>query len=149
MAIGLRLHGITTVIGPGGVLHALFSTISLRLEPNGWGTRYPTLMHKLYQGHLDHEDAAKALDELLDVQEKLKAHAPSEVVWDIEDPAQPPPWGLEVGPHVKSLATYFVTSTGRDLLETLIENVECLKDVSGKLEIVSLPDSTEGAPRTG
>ncbi len=99
MTVGIKFHGITTEIGPGALLHALFSTISYHLEPSGWGTRYPNLMNKLYQGQLDGQDAAMALQELVDVKEKLKDYKPEQVIWDIDDLKAKPPWGTQVGPH--------------------------------------------------
>ncbi len=142
MTVGIKIRGITTEIGPGGVLHSLFSTISYHLEPHGWGTNYPTLMNKLYNGCLDQEDADNALQEIREIRERLKKYNPRQVIWDIEDPTAPPPWGLDFGPHVTDLANYFVTSTGRDLIGALMENLECLKDIGGALEIISY----EGLP---
>lgn len=137
MTIGIKFHGITTEIGPGGLLHSLFSTISYHLEPNGWGTRYPNLMNKLYQGRLDGEDAEGALQELVDVKEKLKDYKPEQVIWDIDNPDAKLPWGSQVGPHIRNLSGYFVTNGRRDLIDVLIENVRYLKDLGGAIEIVS------------
>jgi 2,3-bisphosphoglycerate-dependent phosphoglycerate mutase len=124
MAIGIRVGGIIDEIGTSDFLHAFFSTISVHLEPQGWGSRYPELMKQFYSGTLRHEDAGKVLEDLHAIREQLKAFAPSQVVWDIEKPTAKPPWGDNISPDITDLSNYFVTSAGRDLFEVLIECLE-------------------------
>lgn len=68
--------------------------------------------------------AAAAIQELKLIKEELAAFAPSKVVWDIEDLSKRPPWGADIAQEINSLANYFVTSTGRDLISTLIEALD-------------------------
>ncbi|MCA9044860.1 MAG: hypothetical protein KDA69_11105, partial [Planctomycetaceae bacterium] len=68
--------------------------------------------------------ADKARNDVLEIREQLKAFPPCEVVWDIEDPAAKPPWGDDISTEITDLSNYFVTSTGRDVFEVLIECLE-------------------------
>jgi 2,3-bisphosphoglycerate-dependent phosphoglycerate mutase len=136
MTVGFEVGSITDEIGSSDFFHAFFSTIAARLEP-AWGARFPVLMTKLYQGELRQEDALPALGELAKVQSELRAFAPSQIVWDIDDKTKFPPWGAEIAPTITDLSNYFVTSTGRDLIETLREAIEELRDQGGIGRIVN------------
>jgi len=124
MAVGIRVGGVTDELGAASFLHSFFSTISHRLEPSGWGTRFPTLMNQLYQGHLSGADAGAAVAELKLARDELRDFAPDQVVWDIEDLSARPPWGDDIADTITNMSNYFVTSTGRDLIETLLEALE-------------------------
>lgn len=136
MTVGLHIHGITTEIGTGSFFHAFFSTISHHLEPKGWGSVYPVLMNKLYQGSVEAQEADALLKEFGDVREKLRKFRPDQVIWDIEDLTARPPWGDDFSSRITGLSNYFVTSTGRDLFEAIIENAEFLKKKGGTLAVV-------------
>jgi hypothetical protein len=124
MAVGITVGSITDEIGTSSFLHAFFSTISAYCEPNGWGTRFPHLMGELYQGHLAHQHALSALNELAQAKAALAKLPPSKVVWDIEDRKAQPPWGNNISPEITSLGNYFVSSTGRDLFALLEEALD-------------------------
>jgi hypothetical protein len=123
VAVGLRVRSNVWPVGTGDFLHAFFSTISARLEPDGWGTRFPVLMHELYAGELAAAHAPAALAELEEVREELRRHPPSDVVWDVEDRAKQPPWGDEISADITDLGNYFVTEDGRDLIEVVVEAI--------------------------
>lgn len=135
MTVGFKVGSIIDEIGSSDFFHAFFSTIAVRLEPV-WGARFPVLMTKLYQGELRQEDALMALSELATVQSELRAFAPSQIVWDIDDKTKSPPWGTEIASTISDLSNYFVTSTGRDLIETLREGIEDLRDRGGVGRVV-------------
>ncbi len=124
MAVGIKVNNITDEIGTADFFHAFFSTVSVNLETNGWGSKYPTVMNKLYQGGLTSKEAVVALKELKEIQYSLISFKPEKVIWDIENPRKKPPWGSKISSEIKSLADYFVTSTGRDLIDTLVEALE-------------------------
>ncbi|AFE03660.1 hypothetical protein COCOR_00710 [Corallococcus coralloides DSM 2259] len=128
MTIALMIDNVATELGRGDFVHAFFSTLSARLEPEGWGTRFPTLLNTLYQGELPKAHAARAVEELRAARMELRAFSPAEVVWDIEDRDARPPWGADIASSITSLADYFVTSTGRDLFDAMIEDLEFLRD---------------------
>jgi hypothetical protein len=137
MTIGMEVHGITTELGPGSLLHGLLSTASHHLEPGGWGTRFPVIMNKFYQGRLAADDADEALQELASIRAGLEHVPPFGVIWDIENPSEPPPWGKDVAAHVRNMASYFVTSGGENFLDVIVETVEFLKQEGGELRVVS------------
>ena len=123
MAVGIKVGSITDEIGTSDFLHAFFSTVSYNLE-QGWGSRFPALLNHLYQGSLEAELAPAAIQELKLIKEELAAFAPGKVVWDVEDLSKQPPWGANISPEITSLANYFVTSTGRDLISIFIEALD-------------------------
>ena len=105
----------------GDFLQSFFSTIAARLEPGGWGTRFPAVMRTLYVGTIAGEDAVRALAELARIRNELRAFAPAAVVWDYEDRSKRPPWGDEIAHEITDLGTHFVTSDGKDLFAVLDE----------------------------
>lgn len=123
MAVELRTGSVVWPVGSSEFLHAFFSTIAARLEPDAWGSRFPAVMTTLYGGEIGGEDATRALAELDQIREELRAFAPSEVVWDYEDRAKRPPWGDEIAPDITDLGNYFVTADGKDLFDVLAEAV--------------------------
>ena len=108
-------------IGADSFLKSFFSTIFVRLEDEDWGSLYPTIMNKFYSGRLGFADADAAVDELEAIRDRLGAFSPDQVVWDFEAREKQPPWGGEISPHIKSLANYFGTSDGKDLIDVLIK----------------------------
>ena len=137
MAVGIKLGSITDEIGTSDFFHAFFSTLAGNLEPKGWGTRFPNLMKKLYAGELGQSGASAALGELDEVCKELTALPVSKVIWDIDDRCKRPPWREHVADTITDLSNYFVTSTGRDLIATLREVLEELRDNGGVAQIVS------------
>lgn len=138
MTVGLKLGSITDEIGGQDFFHAFFSTISHRLEKDGWGSRFPCLLNKLYQGKLEKVDAKKALEELDVITSELSKLSPDKVVWDIENLDATPPWGSNISGDITDLSNYFVTSTGRDLIGVLKECLAEQLDRGGLIEIVSI-----------
>lgn len=143
MTIGLRQGSVITEIGPGELFHSVFSTIAVRIENGQWGTRFPIVMNELYQGSVSHSDADTALNEMLEIRKALQLLPPDQVIWDAENPSKDPPWGRTVGPHVKSCAQYWVTTTGRNIVDEIIDNLESLREFGGTLDVISY----DGAPK--
>ena len=121
MAVGLRVRSNAWVVGSQDFLHSFFSTVAHRLEPDGWGSRFPALGSELYRGELSADRVAAARSELAVLHEELARFPPSDVVWDIEDLAARPPWGDDISPDITDLSNYFVTQDGRDLFEVFEE----------------------------
>jgi 2,3-bisphosphoglycerate-dependent phosphoglycerate mutase len=123
VSVGVRVRSNMWLVGTGDFFHAFFSTISARLEPDGWGTRFPVLMNELYNGELAPEHAPAALAELDQVREDLRRLPPSDVVWDVEDRSKQPPWGDDISEDITDLGNYFVTEDGKDLIDVLSEAI--------------------------
>lgn len=120
----LKSGFVSWLVGPSAILHALFSTIGVRLEPEGWGSRFPHLMNELYMGELDPAHAAAARAELETVTAELRELPPSDVVWDAEDRSAEPPWGADLPDRITDLSNYFLTVDGANLVEMLAAAIE-------------------------
>lgn len=137
MAVGIKLGNITDEIGTSDFLYAFFSTVSGNLEPKGWGSRFPTLMKKLYADELYQADAAAALSELNSVSNELAVLPKEKIIWNIDDRKKVPPWGSNIASTITDLSNYFITSTGRDLITILREVLEELRYSGGVAKIVN------------
>ncbi|GGY21205.1 immunity 70 family protein [Paludibacterium paludis] len=137
MTVGLKLGSITDEIGSDDFFHSFFSTISGNLESAGWGSRFPVLLNKLYQGELSQEWAADALDELEAIRKMFSELPVTDVIWDLEDRKKTPPWGDVISNDITDLSNYFVTSTGRPLFSVIRECLEELRDSGGVLKVVA------------
>jgi 2,3-bisphosphoglycerate-dependent phosphoglycerate mutase len=137
MTVGIELGSIIDEVGTADFFHAFFSTISGNLEPKGWGSRFPVLMNRLYQGKMTQSDADAALAELDRASAELAKLPVSKVIWDVEDRSKTPPWGNNIAKTITDLSNYFVTSTGRDLIELLREVLVELKDAGGVAKVVN------------
>ncbi len=124
MGVGIELGSITDEIGSDAFLYAFFSTITGNLEPAGWGTRFPIIMHTLYGGTLPQKDAAGALAEIWTIRNELADLSPQRIIWSFEDRTLQPPWSSNISTGISNLADYFVTADGRDLTMLLIEVLE-------------------------
>jgi 2,3-bisphosphoglycerate-dependent phosphoglycerate mutase len=124
MGLGLHVGNRCREVGAASFLHAFFSTISAHLEPSGWGSRFPTLMEKLYRGRLPAGDVMAAKAELTSIRRELAEFPPAAIVWDIDDRSKRPPWGDHIDPEITSLANYFVTSDGKDLFDVLFATLD-------------------------
>ena len=139
MAVGLFTDPIFYKIGTGDFLHCFFSTIAYRLENNKWGSRFPTLMNKLYNdGGINHTECKTVLDELSVIKKELSTFLPDKVIWDIDNLSQQPPWKDNVADRITSLANYFWTSDGKDLFEVFEKALNASIEIEEKLEIRSI-----------
>ena len=124
MGVELRVGNHRYEVGTSDFLNAFFSTVVVRLEGGRWGSKYPLLMNKLYMGEVSASDAVQLKSELEDIRKRLQQFTPDLAVWDFEDPSKNPPWGSNISSHIRSLAEYFWTSDGQDLLNVLIDASE-------------------------
>ena len=138
MAVGFSVDFYWFQIGTGDFLHSFFSSVAFNLENKNWGSRFPIIMNKLYQGKLEVEDVDKAIEELKVIQEELKAYGPEKVIWDIEDLSKQPPWGNKISKDITDLSNYFVTSDGEDFLSIFFRALEKAKEDSTTIEIQSI-----------
>ncbi|RLJ77790.1 immunity 70 family protein [Pedobacter alluvionis] len=135
---GLKVGPIFYGVGTGSFLHCFFSNIAYHLEGNRWGSRYPTLMNKLYKGELPNKDINNAKNELEEIKERFKMIMPDQVIWDIENPKQRPPWGDKIAGRITNLSNYFYTSDGKDLFDVLFTSLETALKVKKDISIKSL-----------
>ena len=138
MTVGIELGSITDEIGAASFFNAFFSTISGNLEPDGWGSRFPIIMNKLYSGVVSQSDSVKALSELEVIKSELATLSAYKIIWDIKDYKKMPPWESNISADITDLSNYFVTSTGRDLISSLKEILEELRDRGGLAKVVTM-----------
>ena len=119
MSLGLLVGDDQWVVGSPGLLHAFFSTVSVRLEHGGWGSRFPALMDELYQGELPVTSVETALSELLLAQRELSCLPATGLVWDADDPGARSSWADAVAGGAPDLSRCFFTQEGRDLFDVL------------------------------
>lgn len=103
-------------IGTSDFLYAFFSTVCGRLENGNWGSRFPYLMNELYWGSLSVEHLSAGAEELAQIKQELAQFTPDQVIWNIDDLTQQPPWGDDISEDVTDLSNYFYTSGGLDFL---------------------------------
>lgn len=125
MAVGFIVDCFYYEVGTGDYLHSFFSTIAYHLEKQEWGSKYPHLMNDLYYEEVGWQDIDKLAEELDDVEARLRSYPPEDVIWDIENPAQRPPWGDKISEKVTNLANYFANERGETFFEILREAMEC------------------------
>ena len=130
MTVGIKVGSNTDKIGSPAFLHAFFSTISGNLEPDGWGSKFPAIMNKLYQGSIS------PLEELCTIQKELSKLPPGKVIWDIKDKSRQPPWGKTIPKEITSLGNYFITTGGHDLVLILLDALEDAMANTEHVEIV-------------
>ena len=130
MAVGFNVGFFWYQIGSGSFLHSFFSTVAVNLENSNWGSRFPLIMNKLYQGSLESEYVNVALMELDTIEE--------EVIWDIDDIKKQPPWGDNISKDITDLSNYFVTSDGEDFLTIFRHALEKSQELGLPIEIGSL-----------
>ncbi|MGU3776432.1 Imm70 family immunity protein [Burkholderia metallica] len=120
MSVGVRVGAIVDEVGASSFFNSFFSTIWGLLEPDGPGTKFPVVSNEFYEGRVPAEHVEQALEELKKIREELNNFPPSSVIWDYDGRAKQPPWG-DISSDIISLGNYFVSSTGRDLFDLLIE----------------------------
>jgi 2,3-bisphosphoglycerate-dependent phosphoglycerate mutase len=120
MGLSITVGRTELQIGAASFFKAFFSTVYVRLEGESWGSRFPAVMHDLYSGTVEPGRAPAAAVELRRLRGELLSFPVSDVVWDFENRSARPPWGERISPAITSLANYFVTSDGKDLIDVLL-----------------------------
>lgn len=136
--VGFAVQFYWYQIGSGDFFHSFFSTVAYHLENKKWGSRFPVIMNKLYQGRINCSDADNAINELNIIKKELQDFSPDKVIWDIDDLSKQPPWGNNISDDITDLSNYFATSDGEDLIEVFFKALRKSKEVNCDLEIKSV-----------
>lgn len=126
MSFETKLENGMEKVGGRDILHALFSTISFNLEPDGWGTRFPVLFKQVYWGKLYASDANAALSELEVIKSHLSNLPICNVIWNYENRTGQIPHAYKYNQSAKSLAEFFYTEAGRDFLSEIADSLEAI-----------------------
>ena len=138
MMVGILVDCFYYELGHSDFVHSFFSTMSYHLEKEGWGTKYPLLMNELYNDKLNWENVSVAKANLIEVEQQLLKQPPEQVIWDIDDLSQKPPWGDKISPRVTSLGNYFTTADGKTFFEVLYEAMDIAEEDKCDLKIHKL-----------
>ncbi len=136
--VGLSVDFLWFPIGDGEFVYSFFSTISYNLEESQWGSKYPYVMNKLYQGSVEYSDLQNIEREIKEIREGFKLFSPKKVIWSIEDLNKQPPWGNDISEEILDLSTYFVTCEGQDLFEIILTALENAKEEMCGVDLESL-----------
>lgn len=135
MAIGLEVGYLYYSIGTGDFFHSFFSTIAHNLENDNWGSRFPFIMNELYDGVLKYDHISMAIKELESISLELRNYSCDKVIWDINDFSIEPPWGSDISGDITSLADYFVTNEGSDLITIMFDAMEMAVQIKEDITI--------------
>jgi hypothetical protein len=124
-------------IAPDHVLRALFATISYRLEPDGWATRFPAVLDHLQQGSLDASRIDQALTELAQIEAELKSLPARRVVWSLDDLRVLNDSKQPVNHRAQNIFEYFVARDGTPVVNKLREIVVERRGQGGAVRIDS------------
>lgn len=116
--INLRIGNEVIGVGNESQFYALMSTISVNLEPRGWGTKYPMLMRRLYPGQLNIADVRAALEEIVDIETKLAKLKTDKLIWDVTSPLTRPDTS-QVWMDAPTLLEAFRTADGERALDAI------------------------------
>ena len=136
MSLGLLAADLTWRVGSPDLLHAFFSTIAVRLEPLGWGTRFPALMNDLYEGELAADRVETALSELMLARRELSFLPADRMVFDADAPDAPSPRRAALAGGAPDASKCFFTEDGKDLFDVLLAALVRLRTNAGSLRIV-------------
>lgn len=138
MAVGFKVKFYWYQVGSGEFLNSFFSTIAYNLEERKWGSRYPYVMNHFYNGILEAGDIDAAINEVKEIQMRLKEYSPEKVVWNMENLSMCPPWGDDISADITDLSNYFITSEGDNLIILMLQALETAKELNLPIQIESI-----------
>lgn len=145
MSVGLKVGYSWYQVGRGDYLESFFSTIAYYLENKKWGSKYPHIMKQLYSGELSYEKVDNAINELESIRESLKklSKKQNKIIWDARDlTIEVPKWAMNTNNEVVTLANYYVTTDGRDLIEVFLLALNDSKETNKNIILTSLAKDT-------
>lgn len=117
-------------------LDAFFATVSYRLEPDGWATRFPFTLDHLNAGRLGPAEARGAVAELDTIARELRDLPARRAVWDYQDTRPRDDADLPVRRDAANLHEYFVANDGRTpLAERLREAAATAGERHGSVRV--------------
>jgi hypothetical protein len=136
MTIALKMPGLYMELGPGSLLQAFCATVALRLEGGLWGTRFPVLQQRLYDGRVTPADAPRLMQELDAIRAGFQQLPPDQAVCD-DDTGTLQAVLTRPGPAPVDLAGFFINSGKRNLITVIRESAEYLLERGGEMTVVS------------
>lgn len=113
-------------VGSDIIWDALISTVTVRLDY--YKDQIPMAMQFLLVKRCTAEDALATAVQFNLIRDQLSKFKPAEVLFDRFDYNKKAPWGDKISKVITSLAHYFVTADGKDLLYEIV-SILCYADV--------------------
>ncbi len=82
--------------------------------------KYLEAMNFLKTGKCKHQDGYFIGRQINSIRDELAGFKPENVIYDIEDTTQNPPWSRNLSPVITSCANYFITADGKDLIFEIV-----------------------------
>ena len=136
--VGIKVGLKWFEVGSSEFLYSFFSTIVYHLEKGRWGKRFPVLMNQFYKGRIKSVDLKEALIEIAIIRSDLSSYTPEYIIWDLDNLSKQPPWGNDISANITSLANYFVTCNGEDLIGILEEAINTAITDNEVVEVCAL-----------
>jgi hypothetical protein len=119
-------------------LWPLFSTISVNLEPNGWGTKYPFTLKKFCDsGIVKSSELYLLKKEILDIDNKLKKLKIKDIYLDFDNINDKIVCEKEEQ-YNEPMINYFTKKEGGNLIETILKAISDASELNVPLQIKSL-----------
>jgi 2,3-bisphosphoglycerate-dependent phosphoglycerate mutase len=122
--VGFQVGFLWYEVGTSTFLKSWFSTINFHLEKKKWGSKFPIIMEYLYQGEVPENLLLSLKKEVLLTKDRLRKLSPKDVIWDIDDLSQRPPWGNDISSGITDLSNYYVTCNGEDFYDVLLSAID-------------------------
>ncbi len=118
-----RCGGWSVAVGDRRLLDSLVASLSYRLEPEGFGSRFPVLLGEALAGRLEPSRAGEALRELEIASHELRELPPSKAIDTLDERK---PLDLSALPFgaASSLYDLYRTPEGRPMLEVIAEALQ-------------------------
>lgn len=121
-------------VGSDIIWDALVSTVSVRLDY--YREQIPLAMQFLLTKQCAAKNALATAVQFNLIRDELSKFKPEEVLFDRYDHSIKAPWGDQISEVITSLAHYFITADGKDLLNEIV-SILCYADVL-QLDVLSL-----------
>ena len=111
--IFLTVGGEARPLASQAIVEAFFATVSYRLEPDGWSSRFPVVLNRLYSSRFEPQDCDAALRELDVIERELKTLPPERAIASLRNLARLDDARLTINRGAANLFEYFVTADGQ------------------------------------
>ena len=112
-------------LGYDKIVQAFFSTIAYHLENKKWGSVYPALMNEFYKGKLEQNRIDYATAEIKDIKKKLSNLKVSDIIWDIENINDLPPFDTSID---MPLDAFFTNYNGKKITDIILNVLETTRN---------------------
>ncbi len=131
------------------IIEAFFATVSYRLEPDGWSSRFPVVLNNLYSSRFDpQQDGDAALRELEFIERELKNLPPERAIASLRNLARFDDAQLTVNRRAANLFEYFVTADGKTPILQELRRAVVTARQSQQALVMSVSNSPQAHAKT-